>query len=45
VRFVLPEGRWERLLDSADARASPSALDGPELEAGAQSVLMLRRLL
>ena len=45
VRFVLPEGRWERLLDSADGDARASALDGPELEAGAQSVLMLRRLL
>ena len=45
VRFVLPEGRWERLLDSADGDTRAVALEGPELEAGAQSVLLLRRLL
>jgi len=45
VRFLLPEGRWERLLDSADGDTRAMAIDGPDLEAGAQSVLLLRRLL
>jgi glycogen operon protein len=39
--FVLPPGRWQRLLDSASADVSATWLAGPAIEAGAHSVLLL----
>jgi isoamylase len=44
VPFALPEGRWERLVDSGsgDTRAVP--VEGTGLEVGPQSLVLLRQL-
>jgi glycogen operon protein len=44
VLFKLPEGRWQRLFDSANADTSAVPLTGTTIEAGAHCVLLLIRL-
>ena len=44
VPFALPEGRWQRVLDSASADASVAPVAGSIIEVGAHCVLLLTRL-
>jgi len=44
VPFTLPEGRWQRLIDSANADTAAVPLTGSTIEAGAHCVLLLTRL-
>jgi glycogen operon protein len=41
VAFVLPRGRWQRVLDSASADVTPTPISGPSVEASAHSVVLL----